>query len=213
MEAYAWQVGSLLPGSRPEASPGAATNLTSGAVVKVSSPARRAGHRFPLAGAGGRELRAFVSLKMADEETDGAERMDVSPEPPQAPQRPASVSLPPPAPFVLSPRSLPPRLGGCGALPSVALPGKGSPRIEGPPRPRKVSGHLHTFLPARSAESNDCHPFSLNVLRLACLYFEVERNPCCIIRWFAVGAEGRLEKAIFFFFLFPFGRRIADSSR
>lgn len=100
--------------------------------------------------AGGRELRAFVSLKMADDETDGGERMEVSPEPSLAPQPPTSVSLHPLAPFVLSPKSLPPLLGGCGALLSMALLGKGSPRIEGPPPPaiKLVATYIHSCQPS-----------------------------------------------------------------
>lgn len=115
---------------------------------------------------------------MADEEMDGAERMDVSPEPPLAPQRPASVSLHRLAPFVLSTNSFPPRLGGFGAPLSMAALGKGSPRIEGPTLPplNKVSRLLHTFLPARSTQFNDCHLLKLNELRHACLYFEVKRT-------------------------------------
>lgn len=117
---------------------------------------------------------------MADDETDGTERMDVSSEPPLAPQRPASVSLPRLLPFVLSPRSLPPRLPGFGALLSMAAPGKGSPRIEGPFLPHKVSRHPHLFLPAKSAEYNDCHLLSLSLRRHARLYFEVERTRAVI---------------------------------
>lgn len=49
---------------------------------------------------GGLQLRASVSLKMADEEAGEAERMEVSPELPQTPQRLASVSPCGQVPFV-----------------------------------------------------------------------------------------------------------------
>lgn len=150
--------------------------------------------------AGGRELRAFVSLKMADDETDGGERMEVSPEPSLAPQPPTSVSLHPLAPFVLSPKSLPPLLGGCGALLSWRCWGRGVLELKDPPSRHKVSGYLHTFLPAKSTECNDCH-----LLVSTCLDTHVS-----VLKWeefvlFAVGAELRLEKPFF-------GRRIADPS-
>lgn len=92
----------------------------------------------PQVSAGGRELRAFVSLKMADDEMDGAERMDVSPEPPLAPRRPASVSLHRLAPFVLSTNSWPPRRGGFGAALSMAALGKWRARMEGPTLPPPI---------------------------------------------------------------------------
>lgn len=81
---------------------------------------------------------------------DGAERMDVSPEPPLAPQRPVSVSLYRLAPFVLSTNCFPPRLGVFGDPLSMAALGKGSPRIEGPTLPppiKLVVSYTHSCQP------------------------------------------------------------------
>lgn len=74
---------------------------------------------------GGPQLRASVSLKMADEEAGDTERMEVSPELPRTPQRLASVSPCGQVPFVPPSPSLP-RSEGCGAAPLMAALGRGS---------------------------------------------------------------------------------------
>lgn len=80
-----------------------ASNPTSGAVVKVSSLCLRPATGFRLPLAGGRQLQKSVSLKMADEEAGGAERMEISAELPQTPQRLACVSPYRQVSFVLPP--------------------------------------------------------------------------------------------------------------
>ena len=97
----------MLPGSGPEATPRFC--------VKPDFRGRRKSVARPVflgpatgfrsSSAGGLELRVSVSLKMADEEAGGAERMEVSTELPQTPQLLASVSpcrqvpfVPPPVP-------------------------------------------------------------------------------------------------------------------
>lgn len=71
------------------------------------------------------DLRVSVFLKMAEEEAGDAERMEVSTELPQTPQRLASVSPCRLVAFVPPSPSLP-RSGGCGASPLTVALGSGS---------------------------------------------------------------------------------------
>lgn len=96
----------MLPGSGPEAAPRFCVKPDFRGRRKSVAPRfldrLQVSARSP---AGGLELRVSVSLKMADEEAGGAERMEVSTELPQTPQLLASVSpcrqvpfVPPPVP-------------------------------------------------------------------------------------------------------------------